>query len=234
MKSISQRVAQKLKEEGPSYDSSSGPKDRTRRSESPEQQQAKDVAYGGGGGIKGGEGGRVERKRVKKPGERVRMKATGGGNYEPVVQKKRKDAGETRTGKAGGAVLPKGERGAANVPLHKQSKEQRRAAYLAKKAAQARGEKAPTTYKERERTSAAATKLLRKDNPGKEKKPVSPDYKPQKASGYSRKERVALNRAGEKKLKGIMSDQERDKAKKKGETIGPQEIKRRVNKRMAN
>ena len=219
MKSISQRVAQKLKEEGPSYDSSSGPKDRTRRSESPEQQQAKDVAYGGGGGVKGGEGGRVERKRVKKPGERVRMKATGGGNYEPVVQKKRKDAGETRTGKAGGAVLPKGERGAAALS----PKEAQRKAYLERKA------------RERGETQAkSASEVLRKDNPGKEKKPVSPDYKPQKASGYSRKERVALNRAGEKKLKGIMSDQERDKAKKKGETIGPQEIKRRVNKRMAN
>ena len=219
MKSISQRVAQKLKEEGPSYDSSSGPKDRTRRSESPEQQQAKDVAYGGGGGIKGGEGGRIERKRVKKPGERVRMKAIGGGNYEPVVQKKRKDAGETRTGKAGGAVLPKGERGAAALS----PKEAQRKAYLERKA------------RERGETQAkSASEVLRKDNPGKEKKPVSPDYKPQKASGYSRKERVALNRAGEKKLKGIMSDQERDKAKKKGETVGPQEIKRRVNKRMTN
>ena len=231
MKSISQRVAQKLKEEGPSYDSSSGPKDRTRRSESPEQQQAKDVAYGGGGGIKGGEGGRVERKRVKKPGERVRMKATGGGNYEPVVQKKRKDAGETRTGKAGGAVLPKGERGSAEVKQSYEDKvrAQRKKDALERIAAKKAGKPAP----EKKKTPTAA-ELLRKDNPGKEKKPVSPDYKPQKASGYSRKERVALNRAGEKKLKGIMTDQERAKAKKKGETVGPREISKRVNKRMAN
>ena len=231
MKSISQRVAQKLKEEGPSYDSSSGPKDRTRRSESPEQQQAKNVAYGGGGGIKGGEGGRVERKRVKKPGERVRMKATGGGNYEPVVQKKRKDAGETRTGKAGGAVLPKGERGSAEVKQSYEDKvrAQRKKDALERIAAKKAGKPAP----EKKKTPTAA-ELLRKDNPGKEKKPVSPDYKPQKASGYSRKERIALNRAGEKKLKGIMTDQERAKAKKKGETVGPREISKRVNKRMAN
>ena len=67
-----------------------------------------------------------------------------------------------------------------------------------------------------------------------DKPKAHPDYKPHKASGYTAKERVAVTRAGEKKLKGIMSDQEKEKAKKKGETVGPQEIKRRVNKRMAN
>ena len=197
MKSISQRVAQKLREEGPSYDSSSGPKDRTRRSESPQQQQAKDVAYGGGGGVKGGEGGRVERKRVKKPGERVRMKATGGGNYEPVVQKKRKDAGETRTGKAGGAVLPKGERDASALS----PKEAQRKAYRERKAREAGGSSAGSS-KDKEK---AASKLLTK----KTTKTVSPNYKPQKASGYSRDERRKLKRAGDRLVKDIRTGKEK-------------------------
>ena len=248
MKSISQRVAQKLKEEGPSYDSASGPKDRTRKSESPEQQQAKDIAYGGGGGVKGGTGGRKEADRTKKDSEIIRKKAVGGGKFEPVRQKIRKDAGESRTGKAGGAVLPKGERGAANVPLHQQSREQKKAAYLAKKAAQSRGEKiglstskgtGGTTRSETgsgdKKTTDQASKILQKDKPAAKKRPeAAPGYKPREHSGYSRKERVALNRAGEKKLKGIMTDQERAKAKKAGETIGPREISKRVNKRMAN
>jgi len=166
-----------------------------------------------------GEGGRIGAKRRQEPGTGKRVKAIGGGKTAPVTQKDRKDIGQTRTGKAGGPAMPKGERGAAALS----PKEAQRKAYLERKARE-RGEK----------QAKSASEVLKKDTPAKEKKPVSPDYKPAKPTGYSRPEQVKLRRAGEKKLKGIMSDQERDKAKKKGETVGPQEIKRRVNKRMAN
>jgi len=246
MKSISQRVAQKLKEEGPSYDSASGPKDRTRKSESPEQQQAKDIAYGGGGGVKGGTGGRKEADRTKKDSEIIRKKAVGGGKFEPVRQKIRKDAGESRTGKAGGAVLPKGERGAANVPLHQQSREQKKAAYLAKKAAQARGEKIGLSQSDDSdrRTKSEtgtgdkkvrdqASKILQKDKPAAKKRPeAAPGYKPREHSGYSRNERANMVAKGERKLKNIMKDQEKEKAKKSGEgRLSKSEINKRVKAR---
>lgn len=157
-----------------------------------------------------------ERIRRKAPDERKRVKAVGGGKFEPVVQKDRKDMGQERS-RSKREQQPEKERGSAALS----AKEAQRKAYRERKAREAGKTQAKS-----------ADDLLKKKAP--EKKPVSPDYKPREHSGYSRKERVALNRAGEKKLKGIMSDQERDKAKKKGETVGPQEIKRRVNKRMTN
>jgi len=172
-----------------------------------------------------------ERIRRKAPGERTRVKAVGGGKFEPVVQKDRKDMGKERKAKKAGEfqATPEKERGSAALS----AKEAQRKAYRERKAREAAGG-AASAMKSSDTTElkkSADTLLGKKQT---EKKPVSPDYKPREHSGYSRKERVALNRAGEKKLKGIMSDQERDKAKKKGETVGPQEIKRRVNKRMAN
>ena len=247
MKSISQRVALIFKEERDSEEQRTQ-RDRTRRQSSDQDKAASEILRKGEGSATGGTGGRKFADRTKKDSQITRKKAVGGGKFEPVRQKTRKDAGESRTGKAGGAVLPKGERGAANVPLHQQSKEQKRAAYLAKKAAQARGEKiglsqskgtGGTTKSETgsgdKKTTDQASKILQKDKPAAKKRPeAAPGYKPREHSGYSRKERVALNRAGEKKLKGIMTDQERAKAKKAGETIGPREISKRVNKRMAN
>ena len=247
MKSISQRVALIFKEERDSEEQRTQ-RDRTRRQSSDQDKAASEILRKGEGSATGGTGGRKFADRTKKDSQITRKKAVGGGKFEPVRQKTRKDAGESRTGKAGGAVLPQGERGAANVPLHQQSKEQKRAAYLAKKAAQARGEKiglsqskgtGGTTKSETgsgdKKTTAQASKILQKDKPAAKKRPeAAPGYNPREHSGYSRKERVALNRAGEKKLKGIMTDQERAKAKKAGETVGPREISKRVNKRMAN
>jgi len=177
-----------------------------------------------------------ERIRRKAPGERTRVKAVGGGKFEPVVQKDRKDMGKERKAKKAGEfqAAPEKERGSAEVKqtYADKAKEERRKAAQARIAAKKAGGVAPAKKSSETELKKSADTLLGKKQT--EKKPVSPDYKPREHSGYSRKERVALNRSGEKKLKGIMSDQERDKAKKKGETVGPQEIKRRVNKRMAN
>lgn len=181
-----------------------------------------------------GEGGRVGAKRRQEPGTGKRVKAIGGGKTAPVTQKDRKDIGQSRTGKAGGAVLPTQDKEKSAASYAEVQKQRRREEAKKRAAAKASGQtvekpKAQTA----KQTSKAADKLLGKKTAADKPKP-HPDYKPAKPTGYSRPEQVKLRRAGEKKLKGIMSDQERDKAKKKGETVGPQEIKRRVNKRMAN
>ena len=245
MKSISQRVALKLKEERDSEEQRTQ-RDRTRRQSSDQDKAASEILRKGEGSATGGTGGRKFADRTKKDSQITRKKAVGGGKFEPVRQKTRKDAGESRTGKAGGAVLPQGERGAANVPLHQQSREQKKAAYLAKKAAQARGEKiglsqskgtGGTTKSETgsgdKKTTAQASKILQKDKPAAKKRPeAAPGYKPREHSGYSRAERISMVAKGERKLKNIMKDQEKEKAKKAGEgRISRGEINKRVKAR---
>ena len=245
MKSISQRVALKLKEERDSEEQRTQ-RDRTIKQSSDQDKQGQEILRTSGGSKVGGTGGRKFADRTKNDSQITRKKAVGGGKFEPVRQKTRKDAGESRTGKAGGAVLPQGERGAANVPLHQQSKEQKRAAYLAKKAAQARGEKiglstskgtGGTTKSETgsgdKKTTAQASKILQKDKPAAKKRPeAAPGYKPREHSGYSRAERISMVAKGERKLKNIMKDQEKEKAKKAGEgRISKGEINKRVKAR---
>jgi len=251
MKSISQRVALTLKEQRDSEEQRTQ-RDRTRRQSTPQGQAASEFVRKGGAGVTGGGDGAKYPLRRKPASQRTRMKAVGGGKMEPVKgYKTRKDAGKEKetsrldiTGKKSGQdtggykpkELPKQERGSANVPLHKQSKEQKRAAYLAKKAAQARGEKIGlSTSKgggdrdvEKQADKALETGASR---PKAEKKPVSPDYKPRKASGMTAKERVHQHRKGERALKDIMRGQERDKAAKKGEKPSKGEITKRVMKR---
>jgi len=237
MKSISQRVHEAIEDRN---------SDRTRRSSSAQDAAGQEIVTKGQGSKVGGGGGRKFADRTKKDTEITRKKAVGGGKFEPVRQKTRSDAGESRTGKAGGAVLPQGERGAANVPLHKQSREQKKAAYLAKKAAQAQGQKvglstskggggktASETGTGDKKVRDQASKILQKDKPAAKKRPeAAPGYKPREHSGYSRAERISMVAKGERKLKNIMKDQEKEKAKKAGEgRISRGEINKRVKAR---
>ena len=141
-----------------------------------------------------GEGGRIGAERKKSTPERRRMKAVGGGKTEPVEYKDRKDIGTQRQ-RSEREQAPEKERGSAALS----PKEQQRKAYLERKAREGKG---PATSREKEKE---ASKLLSKK---KEEKPVSPDYKPAKASGMTRSERMSQQRKGEAALKDIMKDQE--------------------------
>ena len=185
---------------------------------------------------KTGEGGRVGRDRRKSEPERRRMKAVGGGKMEPVSYKDRKDIGSQKQ-TSSRVQQPTKERGSAEV---KQSyadkiKAERRAAAQARIAAKKSGgevKKDTTSSKDAEKQ---ASKLL--STKKTEKKPVNPNYKPQKASGMTRAERMKVTRKGETALRGIMKDQETAKYKKETGTNpdakGRTKIMGRVHKRMS-
>lgn len=166
----------------------------------------------GGAQVRQGGDGKKYRDRRKAAGDIKRTKATGGGKSEPVVQKTRKDAGQERA-RSTREQQPEKERGSAALS----AKEAQRKAYRERKAREAGKTQAKS-----------ADELLAKK---KEKKPVSPDYKPRKATGLSRQERIARDRKGERALKDIMRGQERDKAAKKGEKPSKGEITKRVQAR---
>ena len=133
------------------------------------------------------EGGRVGADRRKTQPEKRRMKAVGGGKVEPAkTYKDRKDIG-TQKKRSEREQQPTKERGTAGLS----PREQQRKAAMERRAAKT-GAKPKT-----------ADELLRK----KAKAKVSPDYKPQKASGMTRAERMKVVRKGETKLRNIMKDQ---------------------------
>ena len=161
----------------------------------------KDIAARGfqmsGSARPGGEG-RLSPKRTKDTQGNIkstakqqkRMKAAGGGKMVPAKKYKlRKDAGKPnpRRSPAGREQQPTKERGTAGLS----PREQQRKAAMERRAAKT-GAKPKT-----------ADELLRK----KAKAKVSPDYKPQKASGMTRAERMKVVRKGETKLRNIMKDQ---------------------------
>jgi hypothetical protein len=185
---------------------------------------------------KTGEGGRVGRDRKKSKPELRRMKAVGGGKMEPVSYKDRKDIGSQKQ-RSTKEQQPEQERGSKEVAktYADKVKERREAAAKARAAAKKTGgevKKDTTSSKDAEKQ---ATKLL--STKKTEKKPVNPNYKPQKASGYTRKERMAITRKGETELRGIMKDQETEKYKKETGTNpdakGRTKIMGRVHKRMS-
>ena len=133
------------------------------------------------------EGGRVGADRRKTQPEKRRMKAVGGGKVEPAkTYKDRKDIG-TQKKRSEREQQPTKERGTAGLS----PREQQRKAAMERRAAKT-GAKPKT-----------ADELLRK----KAKAKVSPNYKPQKASGMTRAERMKVVRKGETKLRNIMKDQ---------------------------
>lgn len=130
-----------------------------------------------------GEGGRVGANRKKSEPEKRRMKAAGGGKMVPAkTYKDRKDIGSQRQ-RSEKEQQPTRERGSAGLSIRDQ---QRKAAM--ERRAKKSGAKTPS-----------ASELLKK----KTTKAVSPGYKQQKASGYTRTERQKLQRTGDRIIKDI-------------------------------
>jgi len=170
---------------------------------------------------KTGEGGRIDPNvRKKTDAEIRRVKAVGGGKTEPIKSyKDRKDIGKpnVKRSPAGREQQPTTERGSARLD----PREAQRKAARERRAAKA-GAKPKT-----------ADELLAK----KAKAKVDPNYKPAKASGMTRAERMKVTRKGETKLRNIMKGQETEKYKK---TTGQdpdkkakQKIMGRVHQRMS-
>ena len=159
-----------------------------------------------------GDGGRIRPDRKKSEPEIRRQKAIGGGKTAPVASyKPRKDIGQQKQ-QSDTVQAPTKERGSTEVKQSyaDKAKAERKKAAQARIAARKSGgevKKDTTSSKDKEK---AASKLLSK----KTTKTVSPDYKPQKASGYTRAERMKIHRKGETKLRNIMKDQETDRYKK--------------------
>lgn len=130
-----------------------------------------------------GEGGRVGANRKKSEPEKRRMKAAGGGKMVPAkTYKDRKDIGSQKQ-RSEKEQQPTRERGSAGLSIRDQ---QRKAAM--ERRAKKSGAKTPS-----------ASELLKK----KTTKAVSPGYKQQKASGYTRTERQKLQRTGDRIIKDI-------------------------------
>ena len=132
----------------------------------------------------GGSGIKVGADRKKTAPERRRTKAIGGGKTAPAKEyKPRTDIGTQRP-RSQREQQPTQARGSAALS----PREAQRKAAMERRAAKS-GAKTPT-----------ADELLAK----KAKKKVDPNYKPRKASGYTRAERKALYRKGERVLRDLV------------------------------
>jgi len=167
-----------------------------------------------------GEGGRIRPKRKQTEPEKKRVKAVGGGKTEPAkTYKDRKDIGQPNPKRApsGREQQPTQERGSAALS----AKEAQRKAYRERKARESGA-----------KTQTASELLTKKDKPK-----VDPKYKPAKASGLTRQERMKLHRKGETELRRTFKKQETDKYEKetgqKPDKKGRTTIGARVAKRMS-
>ena len=137
---------------------------------------------------KQGQGGRVGAERKKSEPEKRRVKAVGGGKTAPAKDyKDRKDIGTQRQ-RSEREQQPTRERGSAKLSPREAQKKARAERLAAKPGG--------SNKKELEKK---ATELLKK----KATQKVDPKYKPAKASGYTRPERKALYRKGERALRDI-------------------------------
>ena len=158
------------------------------------------------------EGGRVGRQRKKTTPEIRRMKAVGSGKMKPVEYKLRKDIGSQRQASTR-VQEPEQERGSADVKAKAAAaaKAERIAAARKRAAAKSSGETPSSAKPKAKEVAQQASKLLSKK---KVAKPVSTDYKPAKASGYTDAERQKVTKSGERMLRGIMKQQELSKYEK--------------------
>ena len=131
----------------------------------------------------GGEGGRIRASRKKTEPEKRRVKAVGGGKTAPAKDyKDRKDIGTQRK-RSEREQQPTKERGSAKLSPREQQKKARAERLAAK-----------SSGKSKKELTKAADKLLTK----KTAKKVDPNYKAQKASGYTRIERQKIARAAKR------------------------------------
>ena len=131
----------------------------------------------------GGEGGRIRASRKKTEPEKRRVKAVGGGKTAPAKDyKDRKDIGTQRK-RSEREQQPTQKRGSASLSPREQQKKARAEILAAK-----------SSGKSKKELTKAADKLLTK----KTAKKVDPNYKAQKASGYTRIERQKIARAAKR------------------------------------
>ena len=151
---------------------------------------------------KTGEGGRVGAERKKSEPERRRMKATGGGKMEPAASyKPRKDIGSQRQASTR-VQQPEQDRGSARERQLAAAKEERRKAAQARAAAKKGGGEAPAASKPKAKEAAkTASQLLAKK---KAASAPAAGYAPPKASGMTRKERLAKTQKGERTLRDLV------------------------------
>ena len=148
-----------------------------------------------------GEGGRIGAERKKTEPEKRRMRAAGGGKMEPAkTYKPRKDIGTQRQASTR-VQQPEQERGSARERQLAAAKEERRKAAQARAAAKKGGATPSAVKPSAKEAEKTASQLLAK----KKKATVSPDYKPQKASGLTAQERdKKVRRPGERKLRDLV------------------------------
>ena len=145
---------------------------------------------------KQGEGGRVGRMRKQSEPEKRRMKAVGGGKMVPAkTYKDRKDIGTQRK-TSDRQQQPTQARGSAALSPREQQAKARRERMAARGGA--------TKVKSKD-LKKQADKLLAT----KKKKTADPNYKPQKASGYTRDERHRMRRAARRLMKDMRSGKEK-------------------------
>ena len=145
---------------------------------------------------KQGEGGRVGRMRKQSEPEKRRMKAVGGGKMVPAkTYKDRKDIGTQRK-TSDRQQQPTQARGSAALSPREQQAKARRERMAARGGA--------TKVKSKD-LKKQADKLLAT----KKKKTADPNYKPQKASGYTRDERHRLRNAARRLMKDMRSGKEK-------------------------
>ena len=139
-----------------------------------------------------GTGVKVGAERKKPAAEKRRVKAVGGGKFVPAKDyKARKDIGQQRKAETR-VQQPTKERGSAKLD----PRAAQRKAAMERRAKKA-GAKTPT-----------ASQLLAK----KTKPKVSPDYKPQKASGMTRDERRKVKRAAVRLIGDMQKGKERPRS----------------------
>ena len=155
--------------------------------------------------------GRVGADRKKTAPERRRMKAVGGGKMVPAKEyKARKDIGKQRQASTR-VQQPTSERGSAREKQLAAAKAERR------KAAQARiaQKKGKVTVLPSQATSKPKTKSKDLEKQAsqmltkKKKQTVSPDYKPKKATGFTRAERRRIIQQGRKLARDIVKGKEK-------------------------
>ena len=150
------------------------------------------LGHGTGMSHRGGE--KIGSDRKKTAPEKKRVKAVGGGKTAPAKDyKPRTDIGKQKS-KSSREQQPTKERGSARLSMRDQQKK-----------ARAERNKANAGGKGRGDLEKAATKLLSKTK----KKTVDPNYKPQKASGYTAHERKKIQRAGRRLVRDIQQKKEK-------------------------
>ena len=154
------------------------------------------LGHGTGMTHRGGE--KIGRERKKSAPEKKRTKAIGGGKTAPAKSyKQRTDVGKQRPkGRASERLQQPTQKKGVKLS----AREQQRKAAQERRAAKSSG-------KNKKDLEKAATKLL-----SKKKDTTSPNYKPQKASGYTAHERRKIMRAGERLVRDIKKKKDKPAA----------------------